>query len=106
MPRLTKRQRQRLAKAELLMALASTAERWKRELSGDGGGLPPAEWPAADPFVTLCRLYRLAPADLARLCHQIGGELESRSLRAGYDERLETLSDMATDMTTKNGDQS
>lgn len=86
---MTKRQRARLAKAELLMALAGTAERWHRELSGDGGGLPPGEWPDDDPFIALCRTYRLAPPDLSRLCHEIGGELEARALHAGYDERLE-----------------
>jgi hypothetical protein len=82
-----KRQRARLAKAELLLHLACTAERWRREVTDEEPGtLPFADWPPDDPLVELCRRYALAPADLARLLDQIGQEVESRALRAGYEE--------------------
>lgn len=80
--------RKRLAKAELMMHLAVTANRWKSELQGSGR--PVSEWSADDPLVTLCRTYQLAPAELAEVCDKIGDELEGRALRGGYDDRIES----------------
>lgn len=82
-----KRRRSKLAKAELWMSLAVTAEGWADQIDGaDPATKPLDEWPADDLFVTLCRTYKLSPADLARLCRQIGQEVENRALNAGYDE--------------------
>jgi hypothetical protein len=88
--KLSKRARARLAKTELLLFLAGKAEEWKQMLDGtDKRCLPPQQWPADDPFITLCRTYQLTPLDLAKLCHSLGGDLERRALRAGYDEHLD-----------------
>lgn len=84
-----KRERCQLAKAELLLQLAVTAQRWTDELRDKNGGLPVAEWPADDPFITLCRTYRLDPADLGAVAEQIADELEQRAIRAGYDRGWE-----------------
>lgn len=85
-----KRARARLAKAELLVMLAVKAEEWKQMLAGTAGGcLPPDQWPDDDPFIELCRTYQLTPADLSRLCNQLGEDLEHRAIRVGYDEHLD-----------------
>jgi hypothetical protein len=79
-----------LAKAELWLHLAVTADRWARECeSAEPGLIPFDQWPDSDPFVTLCRTYGLTPADLARVCRQIGEEAEGRALRGGYDEHYD-----------------
>lgn len=79
--------RNRLAKAELWMLIAIQVEAWALRLEGkDRTFLPPDQWPSDDPLVELCRRYDLDPADLARLTRQVAGEVENRSLRAGYDE--------------------
>lgn len=84
-----KRARVRLAKAELLVMLAVKAEEWKQMLAGTAGCLPPDQWPDDDPFIELCRTYQLTPADLSRLCNQLGEDLEHRAIRVGYDEHLD-----------------
>jgi hypothetical protein len=82
-----KRERMRLAKAELLLHLAMTTLRWQRCLDGtEPGCLPPSEWPDDDPHILLCRTYRLTTKDLVRICDQLGAELENRAERAGYAE--------------------
>lgn len=82
-----KRQRQRLAKAELRLKLAVAAHGWQQALLGQAFGLkPPQQWPADDPLVTLARTYDLSFAELARLCDQLGAEMEGAAIRAGYDE--------------------
>lgn len=89
---MSKTQRKRLAKSELLMHLAITAARWQKEiLSQESGVLPFAEWPVDDPLVTLTRTYQLDPADLARLCDQLGDDLERRAIRVGYDDHLDAV---------------
>jgi hypothetical protein len=85
-----KRERRQLAKAELLVHLAMTAERWSNDLTGtDTVCRPVAEWGDDDPFVVLCRTYDLTPAELARICHGIGDEIEARAIRAGYDNHYD-----------------
>jgi hypothetical protein len=82
-----KRQRRRLARAELLMQLATTAERWSREVAGTEPGCRPiAEWGEADPMVTICRTYDLTAADVARVLTELAEQLENRALRGGYEE--------------------
>lgn len=87
-----KRERSRLAKAELLMHLAMTVEDWSKSLAdANPGTRPVVEWPDNDPLVALCRTYRLTPADLSRLCHRLGDELENRAERAGYADHLDSV---------------
>lgn len=87
-----KRERRRLAKAELLVQLAVTAEHWSRSLAGTESGVRPvAEWPSDDPFVTLCRTYALTPAELSAICHQLGDEIEARAERAGYPDHYDEV---------------
>lgn len=84
-----KRERVRLARAELLVHLATTLERWRGDLLREGnqnGALPPDEWPADDPFVSLARTYGLSWKDLARICDGLGDDLERRAIRTGYDD--------------------
>lgn len=82
-----KRDRMRLAKAELLMHLAVTALSWQRQCENAApGALPFEDWPPSDPFVALARTYGLTRHDLARLLDRIGDELEGRALRGGYDD--------------------
>ena len=92
--RRTKRQRTRLAKAELWMDLAMTANQWK-QMCGDTepGTLPFAQWPADDPMVTLARTYDLTCADLARLWDELGDALEARAIRGGYADHDEPVAD-------------
>jgi hypothetical protein len=86
----TKRERARLARAELWMYLASVAEMHrKRLLDEDPHTLPVAQWAADDHEVQLCRLYGLRPADLAKLWNELGEALEQRAIRGGYDEHWE-----------------
>lgn len=82
-----KRQRTRLAKAELLMDLAVTADRWAGEVAGTIDGVRPfSEWPDSDPRRQLCHRYGLTPADIVRICRALGAELENASMRRGYEE--------------------
>jgi hypothetical protein len=82
-----KRQRTRLAKAELLMMLATRAEQLAGEVAGTADGTRPfAEWPEHDPLRQLCVTYALAPADLVRILRAIGSEIENSALRRGYEE--------------------
>jgi hypothetical protein len=87
-----KRERRRLARAELLLHLAVTVERWGKTLveagTGEGAARNPSveEWGRDDPLGALCRTYGLSPADLAQECHRLGDEMEKRALRAGYAE--------------------
>lgn len=87
-----KRRRTKLAKSELWLALAATAQRWSDEV-GDKPGtgtLPFAQWGTApgdmDPFHELCQRYDLSAADLSRILEHIAEQLENRALRNGYDE--------------------
>lgn len=82
-----KRLRTRLAKAELLMDLAVTADRWAGEVAGTVEGTKPfSEWPDSDPRRQLCHRYALTPADIVRILRALGAELENASMRRGYDE--------------------
>jgi hypothetical protein len=88
-----KRRRVQLAKSELLLHLAMTAERWSRECeSTQPGVIPFDQWPDDDPLVTLCRTYQLSPADMARACRQIAEETEGRAMRAGYEDHYDAVS--------------
>lgn len=87
-----KAERRRLAKAELLLALACTAQRWANEVTDqDGRCRPFAEWPPDDPLRTLCRTYDLRPADLGRVLTEIADEVERRAMRAGYDDHWDEV---------------
>lgn len=83
-----KRERVRLARSELLVQLATTAERWRKELLHEEGcgTISPEEWGGDDPFVQLARAYDLSYADLARICDKLGDDFERRALRSGYEE--------------------
>lgn len=94
-----KRERSRLAKAELLMVLAVKAEQWASDIDparigqtpADRGLLPFEEWDKYEPdvFRSLAKRYGLDQHDLGRLLTSIGDELENRAIRAGFDEHWE-----------------
>lgn len=84
----TKKERVRLARAELLMLLAGKAGQWADWLLGrDGdGSWTMDDWPEDDTFRTLCRTYGLTKEDLARLLYEQELNDEDRASRAGFDE--------------------
>lgn len=67
-------------------------ESWRRDILGipDADGrlrvIPFDQWPDDDPFRRLCRVYQLSAGDLAKVLTEIGGELEVRAMRAGYED--------------------
>lgn len=97
-----KRERARLAKAELWLNLAQSAQGWadsitkadavSKKIAAGGkqerNDVPPIErWPNDYPICVLMKLYDLEPKDMARLCTQIANEVENRALKAGYEDR-------------------
>lgn len=85
-----KRARARLARAEVLMHLHMTAERWSSELAGrEPGALPFEEWPADEPFRVMARTYGLTAGDLSRICAGLAEQLHGQAERAGYAETWE-----------------
>lgn len=83
-PKVPKAERKRLAKAELLLDVAITVQRWADDLSGKNDTAPFSEWGEDDTFVRLCRVYGLTPADLSKIAEGIADQLEGRAERAGY----------------------
>jgi len=85
-----KRERTRLLRAELWMQLAVQVELWARQARDEAPGyLPFDEWERdgkPDPFHELLRTYDLTADDLARACHSLAGQLETRAMQAGYEE--------------------
>lgn len=82
-----KRQRRRLARADLIVELSMTADRWACEVDSTEPKMRPFdEWPDDDPLRTLCRVYGLAPADLAGILRDLSADLEARAERCGYIE--------------------
>lgn len=83
-----KRERMRLAKAELLLWLAVKAADWAGQVDDRPGAptRPFAEWSPDDPFRKMAETYALTGADLGRILDRIGDELERRAERAGYAE--------------------
>ncbi len=82
-----KRIRQRRARAEMLMHLASTTALWGRQVTDAEPGTPPfAEWGFEHPMVRLCWIYQLTPADLAQECWRLSRTLEGNALAAGYGD--------------------
>lgn len=94
---MSKRDRTRLARAELWLHLAMTAERWARYCEdAEPGVIPFAEYPADDPLVTLCRTYDLSPQDLARAARSVAQQAENRAIRGGYEEAWTDPAEQAT----------
>lgn len=82
-----KRQRTRLAKAELLLLLAVHCEGTAADVDGTSGRTRPfSEWGDDDPLRDLCHRYGLGQADIARLCRGIASELENSAMRRGYED--------------------
>lgn len=82
-----KRQRTRLAKAELLMLLAVHMEQTGADVDGTSGRTRPfAEWGDDDPLRQLCHTYGLGQADIARLCRALASELENDAMRRGFED--------------------
>src|ERR1700720_2732241 len=82
-----KRERTRLAKAELWLPLAVKAQEGSDDVGGRTIGVRPmSEWGEDDPMVRICRTYNLTEADLARILGRMADELENRALRQGYEE--------------------
>jgi hypothetical protein len=76
-----------LAKSELLLCLAVSAQRWADEVGDDSSHTRPfAEWDDSDRFRALARTYDLTGPDLADVLARIAEELEARAIRCGYDE--------------------
>lgn len=83
----SKYRRRKLARAELLVALALVAQEWQAAIGDqDDNTIPFSQWPPDDTFVALCRKYDLEPADLVRLLDDIGAGLERRAMQAGYED--------------------
>lgn len=70
---ISKHTRNRLAKAELWMSLATLCEQF-------------LDYCTEELEQRLQSTYDLTEADLRRILSQMGSELENRALRAGYDE--------------------
>lgn len=84
-----KRRRVQLAKSEVWMFLATTAQRWADDVADRGGGRPFAGWEKegeVDPFHELGRIYGLDQTDLAKLIEDQAAQLEYRAIRAGFEE--------------------
>lgn len=88
-----KKDRVRLAKAELLMELALRAECWKRQATDQDSAMRPfAEWTPDDPLRAIAITYNLTGEDLGRILDRLGSELEARADRAGYADTWRDLS--------------
>jgi hypothetical protein len=82
-----KKARRRLARSEILIALAVQTEILAKQVQDqDPTTKPFGDWPSDDPFVVLTRKYRLSPDDLARELRTVGEQLENRALASGYDD--------------------
>lgn len=82
-----KRQRTRLAKAELLILLAVHCDGVAADVEGTSGYTRPfAEWGDDDPLRDLCHRYGLGAADITRLLRGLGAELENSAMRRGYED--------------------
>lgn len=82
-----KRNRTRLAKAELLMLTAVRTEQLARQVDGtDEVCKPFSEWPDDDPLREVAHRYGLGQADIARLLRGIAQEMENSSMRRGYED--------------------
>jgi hypothetical protein len=87
---LIKRKRVKLARAEMWLQLAMTAQRWADEVAGTqpGAVLPFAEWPTDDPIVEVARRYGLTQVDMVRLLTDLAQSVEDRAVRAGISDAL------------------
>lgn len=74
-PTATKRERVRLAKAEMLMFLAATAERSFCEFNE---------------FDRLRDVYGLTESEMYAVCHTVGGRIETLAMQTGYEERWDS----------------
>lgn len=82
-----KSRRRQLAKSEFLLLLGVTVDRWRREVTdNEPGCLPFAQWPGDDPMRSLAHTYDLTPTDLAKVLSELGTEMETRAMRAGYED--------------------
>jgi hypothetical protein len=80
-----KRDRQRLARAELLLQLAVFADQQAKACRSERADLIPFEaWPDDDPLRVIARTYQLTGPDLAKLLDELAGQIEARAERAGY----------------------
>ena len=81
--------RKRLARAEMLMQLAMTADRWVSELAGTAPDVRPfEEWPNDEGFRVLARKYDLTKGDLVAIVRAVSVQAEQRAERAGYSETV------------------
>jgi hypothetical protein len=79
-----KRERTRLAKADLRVLMAVKLQQWADDLrfAGTPGGLIPFDqWDADDPFVWLAIEHELSAVDLAKLLVALADEAEARAER-------------------------
>jgi hypothetical protein len=81
-----KRERSRLAKAELWMAVACShaVSDPGKDIDERGRSIHDPTYLAPEGEIML--RYGLAPADIQRIMQQIGDELENRAMRAGYED--------------------
>ncbi len=85
--RTPKRERLRLAKAELLLDIAIQTQKLA-EGCGDRSTrhTPFAKWADHDPIRQIALAYGLSGKDLDKILTKIAGELEARAMRSGYEE--------------------
>lgn len=80
----------RAAKAELLMQLAASCDRWRSELLAEpieeGQPRPFDTWPDTDPLKKVVVDNDLTPEDVAKLCNTLGDQMEGRAIRAGIED--------------------
>lgn len=88
--KVSKATRKRLAKSEVWLWLAATAQRWSDEVADKSPHTKPfAQWENGgqpDPFHQLCRTYGLTQLELSRLVESVAELAESQAMRTGYED--------------------
>jgi hypothetical protein len=80
-----KPQRRQHLRAELLVQLAMTLDRWGRSVVDQEPGLAPfGQWPPDDPLRELVERHELAPAEAQQECSRLAARLERLAERSGY----------------------
>lgn len=82
-----KRERTRLARAEMWLQLSMSAQRWADEVTDNSpDSKPVAEWSPDEPLLVIMRTHDLSQADLGRLLTTMAQQLENKAIASGYGE--------------------